>query len=202
MHLDYLPTAVTVEHIKTTQGKIRDAFSPDGTCIVTALEGESTITIANLHPQNPFPSQHIDTELEISKMVLTGNVLIVKSPDKIVAWLLTEKGAVDGIIGNTRADHNDSIWELSLPTIVARLRRIWQHWSVDNIILGFTVVDEIAIVKLNHLNIYAYHIRTGEVVEPTNIPQSNNHVRATLLFGSQRAVSVCLRYPIPVGHCQ
>ena len=28
------------------------------------------------------------------------------------------------------------------------------------------------------------------------------HVRATLLFGSQRAVSICLRYPIPVGHCQ
>ena len=27
-------------------------------------------------------------------------------------------------------------------------------------------------------------------------------VRATLLFGSQRAVSVCLHYPIPVGHCQ
>ena len=27
-------------------------------------------------------------------------------------------------------------------------------------------------------------------------------VRATLLFGSQRAVSVCLRYPIPVGHCR
>ena len=27
-------------------------------------------------------------------------------------------------------------------------------------------------------------------------------VRATLLFGSQCAVSVCLCYPIPVGHCQ
>ena len=27
-------------------------------------------------------------------------------------------------------------------------------------------------------------------------------VRATLLFGSQCAVSICLRYPIPVGHCQ
>ena len=27
-------------------------------------------------------------------------------------------------------------------------------------------------------------------------------VRTTLLFGSQRAMSVCLRYPIPVGHCQ
>ena len=27
-------------------------------------------------------------------------------------------------------------------------------------------------------------------------------VRATLLFGSQCAMSVCLRYPIPVGHCQ
>ena len=27
-------------------------------------------------------------------------------------------------------------------------------------------------------------------------------VRATLLFGSQHAMSVCLCYPIPVGHCQ
>ena len=31
---------------------------------------------------------------------------------------------------------------------------------------------------------------------------SHEGVRATLLIGSQRAVSVCLRYPIPVGHCQ
>ena len=27
-------------------------------------------------------------------------------------------------------------------------------------------------------------------------------VRATLLFSSQRAMSVCVHYPIPVGHCQ
>ena len=27
-------------------------------------------------------------------------------------------------------------------------------------------------------------------------------VRVTLLFGSQCAMSVCLHYPIPVGHCQ
>ena len=32
--------------------------------------------------------------------------------------------------------------------------------------------------------------------------KSRVSVRATLLFGSQRAMSVCLRYPIPVGHCQ
>ena len=175
VHLDYFPTAFTVEHIKTPQGKIRDAFSPDGTCIATACQGESTITITNLHPQSPFPSQCIDTELEISTMVLTGNVLMVKSPDKIVTWLLTEAGVVDGIIGNTRADHNDSLWELSVPTLIANFKKIWKHWSVDTSSLGFTVVDEIALIKLNGINIYAYHIRTGEIIKLTNIPQSNNH---------------------------
>ena len=32
--------------------------------------------------------------------------------------------------------------------------------------------------------------------------RKRHFVRATLLFGSQRAMSVGLRYPIPVGHCQ
>jgi hypothetical protein len=50
--------------------------------------------------------------LEISEIVLTGNVLLVKGSDTVAAWLLTEEGAVDGISGNRRADRNDSLWDM------------------------------------------------------------------------------------------
>ena len=40
------------------------------------------------------------------------------------------------------------------------------------------------------------------VLEQVAVLRVDFLVRATLLFGSQRAMSVCLRYPIPVGHCQ
>ena len=172
VHLDYLPTAFTVEQVKTSQGKIRDAFSPNGTYVAIAHQGESTITLTNLHSQNAFSSQYIDTELEISTMVLTGNVLMVKSPDKIVAWLLTEEGTVDGIIGNPRVDRNDSLWELSVPALIARFRKMWKR--LDESSLGFLVLDEIAIIRLNDFNIYAYHIRTGEIIKVSDIPKSKN----------------------------
>jgi hypothetical protein len=100
--------------LKPSSSKLKDAFSPNGAYIATAYQGESTITITNLHSPYPSPSQFIDTDLEILAMVLTGNVLLVKGADKFVAWLLTEEGVVDGIIGNTRADCNDSLWEISI----------------------------------------------------------------------------------------
>ncbi|KAF9783107.1 hypothetical protein BJ322DRAFT_136413 [Thelephora terrestris] len=175
VHLDYLPTAFTVEHVKTTQGKIKDVCSPNGAYIATACQGESTVTITNLHSQNPCPSQYIDTGLEISKMVLTGNVLMVKGPDKIVAWLLTEEGPVNGIIGNPRADQNDSLWELSVPALVARFNRIWRHQIIDATTLGFLVAGETAIIRFNHMNVYAYHIGTGEAINLTSMSVSSNH---------------------------
>jgi hypothetical protein len=101
------------QNLLPPHNQCHDAFSPHGTFIATAYFWGNTITITNLHSQNPFPSQFIDTDLEISAMVLTGNVLLVKGSDKIVAWLLTEEGVVDGIFGNTRADCNDSLWEIS-----------------------------------------------------------------------------------------
>ena len=47
----------------------------------------------------------------------------------------------------------------------------------------------------------------GTPSQGTRLENTNNFpqwvcVRATLLFGSQRAMSVRVRYPIPVGHCQ
>ena len=77
--------------------KPMDAFSPNGTYIVTANWRKSTITITSLDPQHPSPSQFIDTNFEILAIALTGNVLLVMGPDGIVAWLLTEEGVVNGM---------------------------------------------------------------------------------------------------------
>jgi WD40 repeat protein len=174
LHLDYSPTVVTVESTITAHNQPMDAFAPDGTYIATAYHGESTITITSLKSQTPFPAQFIDTELEISSMVLTGNVLLVNSSDKIVAWLLTEEGMVDGIVGNTRADHNDSLWEISSQALTARWSKIFgQRNRGDDRKLEFSVADEIAAIKYGGFIIRAYHTSTGEVIKSTEVPQSH-----------------------------
>ena len=163
LHLDYFPAVLSTEPVRSVHPQLKDAFSPDNTYIATAHQGENTITITNLQYQIPSPSQFIDTELEISTMALTGNVLMVKSPDKIVAWLLTKNGVVDGIIGNTRADCNDSLWELSIPTIVASFAK--RGLSVNGNSLSFSVMDGTAIIRLRGFKIHAYHTETGEVIQ-------------------------------------
>ena len=67
---------------------------------------------------------------------------------------------------------------------VARLPKIGFVEAMDEDVFGF--LDPDLVIRGSHL-IPTFHL---------------GRVRATLLFGSQRAVSVCLRYPIPVGHCQ
>ena len=174
LHLDYFPAVNSKEPVRSVRHELKDAFSPDNTYIATAYQGEGTITITNLQPQIPFPSQFIDTELEISTMVLTGNVLMVKSPDKIVAWLLTKKGVVDGIIGNTRADCNDSLWELSIPAYATGLARLLGGRSIDENSLSFSVMDTTTIINLHGFHIYAYHTETGEVIKGSGVTHSGN----------------------------
>ncbi|KAF9789341.1 hypothetical protein BJ322DRAFT_1018021 [Thelephora terrestris] len=163
LNLDHFTTVCTANSPVTPQSQPLDAFSPNGTFIATAHCRSNTIKITNLSCQIPTLSQSIDTELEISAMVLTGNVLLAKSSDKIVAWLLTEEGAVDGIIGNTMADRNDSLWEVSLPlqapTTVRGARR-------DEKLLEFFVRDEIAAISMYGYTIHVYHIGTGDVLKP------------------------------------
>jgi len=188
LHLDYHPAALATKSVIATHSQLKDAFSPSGTFIATAYHGESTITITNLHSQDPFPSQFIDTDLEISAIVLTGNVLLAKGSDKIVAWLLTEEGVVDGIVGNTRADCNDSLWEMShmssqaLATRWAKLFR--QHNSDDRRQLKFSVADEIAVIQYGGSTTYAYHVGTGEVLKLAEVPQS--HGRTWYDFHNQQ----------------
>jgi hypothetical protein len=172
LHLDHFPAALAVKQAKSTHSQIKDALSPHGTYVATAFQGGSTITITNLQSQNPSPSQFIDTELEISTIVLTGNVLMVKSPDKIVAWLLTEDGVVDGIIGNTRADYNDRLWELSISTFITGLEKLLRGRSVDVHSLAFSAVGEIVTITLHGFTIHAYHTGTGEVIKERNTTQS------------------------------
>ena len=178
LHLDNSPVALSKKPPTTTKNQLLDAFSPDSTYIATAYHGESTITITNLHSQKPFPSQFIETELEISAMVLTGNVLLVKGSETLVAWLLTEEGVVDGIVGNTRADRNDGLWEISTQALINRWARLLgqQGGSGDKEILEFSVEDGIGAITLNESVIRVYHTETGEVLKSAGIPL---HFRST-----------------------
>jgi len=175
LHLDNTPAALTKGSVVTAHNKVLDAFSPNGSYIATAHFHQSTVMITNLHPQNPSPSQFIDTEMEISAMVLTGNVLLVKGSDTIVAWLLTEGGVVDGIFGNTRADCNDSLWAITPqdknPGLWARLQQRQSRNYNDDRYLGFSVRDETAEVRYNGHVIHIFHTRTGEILRPANVPQ-------------------------------
>ena len=176
VHLDSSP-AVTKEPTIRPHGQLLDSFLPNGAFIVTTYHRESTITITNLHSQNPSPLQFIDTGLEISSIVLTGQVLLVKGSDKVVAWLLIEKGVVDGIVGNTRADCNDSLWEIPFRAIADRWSRRLGHrhgsGSSDEQ-LEFSIKDEIASIKLNDSTIQVYHTKTGEIIESARAPLHHN----------------------------
>ena len=174
LHLDYSPADPTMKIATTTCSQPLDAFSPCGVYIATTHRQQSTIEIINLCSQNPSPSQFIDTDFEISEMVLTGNILLVKGSDKIVAWLLTEEGAVDGIFGNRRAKHSDSLWDISPqdknPSLWARLlQRQGGDYSINGH-LEFSVGDEIAAIRHNGCVICVYHTGTGETFEPVETP--------------------------------
>ena len=172
LHLDYSPVAAAtaIEPIVTPQSQLLDSFSLDGTFVATTYHQQSTITITNLNSPNPFPSQFIDTDLEVSEIVLTGNVLLVYSSETIVGWLLTEDGVVDGIIGNSRADQNDSLWKVSPQSIHPILLEKLQQRQHSKY-LEFLIRDEVAAIRYMGFIMHTYHIRTGEIVEPVNRPQ-------------------------------
>ncbi|KAF9645787.1 hypothetical protein BDM02DRAFT_3189409 [Thelephora ganbajun] len=167
LHLDYSPTSPVTEPAIATHGQLLDAFSSSGTYIATAYHQENTITITNLHSQNPSPSQFIDTAFGISEIVLTGNVLLVKGSDTLVAWLLTEEGIVDGILDNRRANSNDSLWNIPLKSFTSFWARLLQQGDSDSSndnVLEFSVEDEIAAIRHNGLALRVYHTKTGETL--------------------------------------
>ena len=192
LHLDHSPAAHVTESVVAAPSRPQDAFSPNGTYIATATCGKSAVKITDLRSQNPSPSQFIDTDLEISAMVLTGNVLLVKGPDTLVAWLLTDEGVVDGIVGNTRADRNDSLWDISLRALAARWARLLgRGGGGDDRHLEFSVEDGIAAIKLNGYVVRTYHTETGEILESVETPL---HLRPTWYNFHNRQRDECELY--------
>lgn len=77
---------------------------------------------------------------------------------------------MDGIVGNTRADCNDSLWDITPKAPTTR-----RH--LGNRELGFSVKDETANIYMYGFVIRAYHTGTGEIFGQDEIPRHNNCTR-------------------------
>ena len=125
-----------------------------GTYIATWQRGSSTITITDLHSQTPH---FIDTGMKRYAVAFTGNILLVLQEMapimysvRLVAWRLTEGGVVDGTFADRRAGRGDSIWTISV---------------TDSSVFSFE--DRIVIIEEEGNVVHAYHMGTGEVLDPT-----------------------------------
>jgi len=128
-------------------------LSRSGTRVATAHKLGNTVTIIDLLAQSP--PQFIDTDMEIGWLELTGNVLLVGGSREIVAWLLTEDGLVDGVIGDRRVGRRDSIWTVSEPEPP-------REPEFDG---------QVGVIKLRGNTPHVYHTETGEVLDPTQVPR-------------------------------
>ena len=133
-----------------------------GTCIATWHRGGSTITITDLHSQTPH---FIDTGMKIYALAFTGNILLVLEKlynPTLVAWRLTEGGVVDGTFADRRAGRGDSIWTISATA---------SSW--------FSFEDQIVIIEEKR-NVHAYHMGTGEVLDPTRASPRSYDLQCSL----------------------
>ena len=80
---------------------------------------------------------------------------------EIVAWLLTEDGLVDGVIGDGRVGRGDSIWTTSEPDV---------RWMPR-------IEDQVGAITLRGHTPHVYHTETGEVLHPTQAPLYHSEYR-------------------------
>jgi len=182
VHLDRSLPTLANEPVTRTHNVPRDTYSPHGTYIATTHRGEKTITITDLRPKNPSSSHFVDVDFEISEIVLTGNVLLAKGSEAVVAWLLTEEGVVSGILGNRRAGPSESLWAMSSRDTTTEPRdkgsSFWTRLlprdrgkrNGDDR-LEFSTEDGIAAVRNpNGFDIRIYNVETGEILEHGKAP--------------------------------
>ena len=129
--------------------------SRSGRRMAAVGRSENTITILDLHSQ--APPQFIDTGVVIAGLVITGDVLLVQGSGKVVAWLLTEEGTVDGVLDNERAGPSDSIWTTSL------------NRSSPHERLG--IEGQVGIFKTGDTFPFTHHIMTGDVLGLARKPE-------------------------------
>ena len=137
-------------------------LSHHGIYIATAHLWDSTVTITN--PLSQSPPWTIDTDMSVEIMALTGNVLLVQSRETITAWQLTDEGAVKGVSGHERVDIGNSIWTLPLPDFGPT----------------FLIQDQTVVMKWGFHGIHIYHMGTGEVLKPAQVPLNLHGCRYSL----------------------
>ena len=170
LRLHQLPTAPETHRQQYAR------LSRSGTRVATAHAMESTVTTTDILARTP--PQFIDTDAEINGLFLTGNVLLVGGSGQVVAWLLTEEGLVDGVVGDRRVGRGDSIWTIPFSL----------GW-------GIGVEGQIGVIRLTNFRPHTpdvdqwayYHTDTGEFLRPTqelhcipdahrNLSLSQNHL--------------------------
>jgi len=123
-------------------------LSRSGTRIATANKMERVVKTTDILTQTP--PQFINTDVKIEGLVFTGNVLLVAGSNQIVAWLLTEEGLVDGVIGDRSVGRKDSIWAIR-----------FQFGTC-----AFRVEGQVGIIRTDGNVLHVYHTDTGEVLHP------------------------------------
>ena len=148
------------------RGRSFVGLSRSGTRVAIARGQENTITIADILAKTP--PQFIDVGARIEGLVITGNVLLVWSSQEVTAWLLTEEGLVDGVIGDRRVDRGDSVW--TVPQL--------QYSSI------FWVERHIGIIHSGGGLLHVYYTKTGEVLRlhPTQAPRRHNSLWDRLIY--------------------
>lgn len=141
-------------------------FSCSGAYFATAYWQEATVTITNFLSQTP--SQLIDPDIKVFGLGLIGNILLVVGSEIVVAWLLTEEGAVNGVFGSRRAGRGDSIWAVSI-----------SGFHLKDLI--FLVEGEIGVVKSDGKILQICNMRTGGVLNPAQTPMHSDGPQHSLL---------------------
>ena len=151
-------------------------ISSAGNLAVTAHLSRGTVTIIDLRMQ--APSQLIDTGMKILGFAITGNVLMVMGSRRVVAWLLTEGGAGDGVLERSRSGYSDSIWTVPLSS----LRDYYPRFRVDGQIgtIDWTGPARAKYLSKGHsvsctIPLFTYDTETGNVLP-------DPHLHYPLLF--------------------
>lgn len=118
--------------------------------IVTAKKMEKIITVTDINTQ--VPSQLIDSGVGIKGLFITGRVLLVVGLEKTLAWLLTDEGLVDGVLGGRRANCDDSIWTIQLSHSGPKPK--------------FWVKGQVAEIRCGKDRCVVFHTATGKILQP------------------------------------
>ncbi|KAF9784513.1 hypothetical protein BJ322DRAFT_850627 [Thelephora terrestris] len=135
-----------------------------GNHILTATPYKSIVEIVD--PHSKTPCQTIKTGETVYTLALTGNVLLVSSGVRVVAWLLTDEGLVDGVSSGSIAGPRDSIWT----TPIAPFDKVLM---IGNQVGAFKTEEHVGGrgFKMEERALFVYHTETGELLQHQSVPK-------------------------------